>query len=96
MPNISQHPWKCAWMTTSLRPQREPNDSTFMTSDYRATELQSFKTRTSKARYENLEHCESQLKAIFDTFQFLVMGKDQSKDENATTENKDHSQNQDT
>ena len=25
MPDISQHPWKCAWMTTSLRPQREPN-----------------------------------------------------------------------
>ena len=31
MPDISQHPWKCAWMTTSLRPQREPNDSIFKT-----------------------------------------------------------------
>ena len=31
-------------------------------------ELQSFKTRASKARYKNLEHCESQLKAVFDTF----------------------------
>ena len=25
MPDISQHTWKCAWMTTSLRRQREPN-----------------------------------------------------------------------
>ena len=25
MPDISQHPWKCTWTTTSLRPQREPN-----------------------------------------------------------------------
>ena len=24
-----QHLWKCAWMTTTPRPQREPNDSTF-------------------------------------------------------------------
>ena len=31
MPDISQHPWKCAWTTTSLRPQREPNDSIFKT-----------------------------------------------------------------
>ena len=43
-------------------------------------ELQSF-----KQRYENLEHCESQLKAVFDTFRFLVMGKDKTWDENATT-----------
>ena len=35
-------------------------------------ELQSFITQ----RYENLEHCESQLQAVFDTFCFLVMGKD--------------------
>ena len=28
---ISQLPWKCAWMTTSLRPQREPNNSIFKT-----------------------------------------------------------------
>ena len=43
----------------------------------RASELQSYKSykcfRASKAelrtqRYENTEHCESQLKAIFDTF----------------------------
>ena len=27
----SQHLWKCAWMTTSLRPQREFNDSTSKT-----------------------------------------------------------------
>ena len=32
MPDISQHTWKCAWMTTSLRPQREPNNSIFKTS----------------------------------------------------------------
>ena len=44
-------------------------------------ELQSFKTQ----RYENLEHCKSQLKAIFDTFRFLVMGKDKTRDENAAT-----------
>ena len=25
MLDISQHPWKCTWTTTSLRPQREPN-----------------------------------------------------------------------
>ena len=29
--SISQHTWKCAWMTTSLRPQREPNNSIFKT-----------------------------------------------------------------
>ena len=46
-------------------------------------ELQSFKS--SKQRYENLEHCKSQLKAVFDTFCFLVMGKDKTQDENATT-----------
>ena len=28
MPDISQHTWKCAWTTTSLRPQREPNNKT--------------------------------------------------------------------
>ena len=28
---ISQHTWKCAWMTTSLRPQREPNNNIFKT-----------------------------------------------------------------
>ena len=50
---------------------------------FRATELQT-------QRYENIEHCESQLKAIFDTFQFLVMGKDKTRDENAaTTKNRD-------
>ena len=27
MLDISQHPWKCAWMTTSLLLQRKPNDS---------------------------------------------------------------------
>ena len=32
MPDISQHTWKCAWMTSSLRPQREPNNSIFKTS----------------------------------------------------------------
>ena len=31
MPDISQHTWKCAWMTTSLRLQREPNNSIFKT-----------------------------------------------------------------
>ena len=31
MPDISQHTWKCAWMTTSLGPQREPNNSIFKT-----------------------------------------------------------------
>ena len=31
MPDISQHTWKCAWMTTSLRSQREPNNSIFET-----------------------------------------------------------------
>ena len=31
MPDISQHPWKCAWMTTSLLLQRKPNDSIFKT-----------------------------------------------------------------
>ena len=44
-------------------------------------ELQSFKTQ----RYENLEHCKSQLKAIFNTFLFLVMGKDKTWDKNAAT-----------
>ena len=47
----------------------------------RASELQSFRIQ----RYENLEHCKSQLKAIFDTFCFLVMGKDKTWDENAAT-----------
>ena len=31
MPDISQHPWKYAWMTTSLLLQRKPNDSNFKT-----------------------------------------------------------------
>ena len=31
MPDISQHPWKCAWMTTSLLLQRKPNNSIFKT-----------------------------------------------------------------
>ena len=31
MPDISHHPWKYAWMTTPLRPQREPNNSIFKT-----------------------------------------------------------------
>ena len=31
MPDISQHPWKCAWTTTSLLLQRKPNDSIFKT-----------------------------------------------------------------
>ena len=54
-------------------------------------------TRASELRtqrYENIEHCKSR----FRHFSILVMGKDRSKDENATTknrENKDHSQNQD-
>ena len=34
---------------------------------YRATRASELRTQ----RYENTEHCESQLKAIFDTFQFL-------------------------
>ena len=36
----------------------------------RASELQSYRARNQsfRAKYENLEHCESQLKAIFDTF----------------------------
>ena len=59
----------------------------------RASELQSYKSfRASKPelqRYENTEHCESQLKAIFDTFQFLVMGKDKTWDKNAAAENRD-------
>ena len=46
-------------------------------------ELQSFKA--SKQRYKNLEHCKSQLKAVFDTFRFLVMSKDKTRDENAAT-----------
>ena len=33
---------------------------------FRATELQASELRTQ--RYENTEHCKSQLKAIFDTF----------------------------
>ena len=49
-------------------------------------ELQSYKSfRASELRtqrYENTEHCESQLKAVFDTFRFLVMS-NRSKDENA-------------
>ena len=32
MPDISQHTWKCAWTTASLRPQRELNNSIFKTS----------------------------------------------------------------
>ena len=40
-------------------------------------------------RYKNTEHCESQLKAIFNTFRFLVMGKDKTQDENATAKNRD-------
>ena len=53
----------------------------------RASEL---RNQSFRARYENTEHCESQLKAVFDTFQFLVMGKDKTQDENAAaTENKD-------
>ena len=31
IPDISQHPWKCAWMTTSLLLQRKPNDNIFKT-----------------------------------------------------------------
>ena len=31
IPDISQHPWKCTWMTTSLLLQRKPNDSIFKT-----------------------------------------------------------------
>ena len=31
MPDISQHPWKCVGMTTSLLLQRKPNDSIFKT-----------------------------------------------------------------
>ena len=49
---------------------------------FRASEL---RNQIFRARYENLEHCESQLKAIFDTFHFLVMGKDKTRDENAAT-----------
>ena len=47
-------------------------------------QLQSYRaTRASELqRYENTEHCKSQLKAIFDTFRDLVMG-NRSKDENA-------------
>ena len=36
----------------------------------RATRASELRTQ----RYKNSEHCESQLKAVFDTFQFLVMG----------------------
>ena len=50
------------------------------TQSFRATRASELRTQ----RYENSEHCESQLKAIFDTFRFLVMG-NRSKDENATT-----------
>ena len=50
---------------------------------FRATELQEL--QSFEQRYENTEHCESQLKAVFDTFRFLVMGKDKTRDENATT-----------
>ena len=53
----------------------------------RASELQN-------KRYEKLEHCESQLKAIFDTFCFLVMGKDKTQDENATTSSNARDQDQ--
>ena len=49
---------------------------------YRASEL---RNQSFRARYENPEHCESQLKAIFDTFQFLVMGKDKTQDKNTAT-----------
>ena len=31
MLDLSQHPWKCAWMTTSLLLQRKPNDSSLKT-----------------------------------------------------------------
>ena len=31
MLDISQHSWKCAWMTTSLLLQRKPNNSIFKT-----------------------------------------------------------------
>ena len=55
----------------------------------RASELQSF-----EQRYENLEHCKSQLKAIFDTFCFLVMGKDKTQDENAATSSNARDQDQ--
>ena len=51
------------------------------TQSFRATELQEL--QSFEQRYENSEHCESQLKAVFDTFRFLVMG-NRSKDENAT------------
>ena len=49
---------------------------------FRATELQEL--QSFEQRYESSEHCESQLKAIFNTFRFLVMG-NRSKDENAAT-----------
>ena len=63
---------------------------------YRATRASELRNQSFRARYENSEHCESQLKAVIF---ILVMGKDRSKDENATAknrENKDHSRDQDT
>ena len=50
---------------------------------FRATRASELRNQSFRARYENTEHCESQLKAIFDTFRFLVMGKDKTWDENA-------------
>ena len=56
------------------------------TQSFRATRASELRTQ----RYKNTEHCESQLKAVFGTFQFLVMGNDKTWDENAAaTENKD-------
>ena len=46
-------------------------------------ELHSFTaSQLQNKRYENLENCKSQLKAIFNTFHFLVMGKDKTWDDN--------------
>ena len=54
MPNISQHLWKCAWTTTSLRPQRGPNDSTSkildMQNSHQAWKIHQFFQETSSNR----------------------------------------------
>ena len=55
------------------------------TQSFRATRASELRTQM----YENTEHCESQLKAVFDTFWFLVMGKDKTWYENATAKNRD-------
>ena len=54
MPDISQHTWKCAWMTTSLTPQKEPNNSISKTSDmqnsHQAWKMHQFSQGTSSCK----------------------------------------------